>query len=153
MNIWIDADACPVVIRDIIVKAANRTKIPTTFLANHYLKLPPSPLVSFKQVSSGFDEADNEIVRLCQPGDLVISSDIPLANDVIEKGAFVITSRGEQFTKENIKAKLNMRDFMDTMRSSGMQSGGQAPLSQADRMAFSNELDKVLTRYLKQIKR
>lgn len=153
MNIWIDADACPVVIRDIIVKAANRTKIPTTFLANHYLKLPPSPFVSFKQVSSGFDEADNEIVRLCQPGDLVISSDIPLANDVIEKGAFVITSRGEQFTKENIKAKLNMRDFMDTMRSSGMQSGGQAPLSQADRMAFSNELDKVLTRYLKQIKR
>lgn len=150
MNIWVDADACPVVIRDIIIKAANRTEITTTFLANHFLKLAPSKFVTFKQVSTGFDEADNEIVRLCEAADIVITSDIPLASDVIEKGAHVITARGDRYTKENIKAKLNMRDFMETMRSSGVQSGGQAPLSQSDRMAFSNELDKLLTQALKQ---
>ena len=152
MKILVDADACPVVIRDIIVKAANRTKISTIFLANHYLKLPPSPQVTFKQVSSGFDEADNEIVRLSEECDLVITSDIPLANDVIEKGALVLTSRGERYTQENIKGKLNIRDFMETMRSSGMQTGGQAPLNQSDRMAFSNELDKILTRFLQRSK-
>ena len=147
MKIWVDADACPVAIKDMIFKAANRTKIHTTFLANHYMKIPPSPFLQFSQVSQGFDVADDEIVLRCEAGDLVITSDIPLAAEVIEKGALALSSRGELFTKDNIGPKLNMRDFMDTMRSSGVQqSGGPAPLGPQDKQKFANELDKILAK-------
>lgn len=147
MKIWVDADACPVSVKEMIFKAANRTEIHTTLLANHYMKVPPSPFISFIQVSTGFDVADDEIVKLCEAGDLVITSDIPLADEVISKGALALTSRGELYTKDNIKAKLNMRDFMDTMRSSGIeQSGGQAPFNNTDKQAFANQLDKLIAK-------
>ncbi len=148
MKIWVDADACPVVIKDILFKAANRTQIQTTLLANHSMSIPKSPYIQFSQVSQGFDEADNEIVKRCDVNDLVITSDIPLAADVIAKGGQALSPRGELFTKENIKSLLGMRDFMDTMRSSGVQTGGPAPMSQNDRQGFANQLDKILTRYL-----
>jgi uncharacterized protein YaiI (UPF0178 family) len=147
MKILVDADACPVPVKEMIFKAANRTEIQTTLLANHYMKVPPSPFISFTQVSTGFDVADDEIVKLCEAGDLVITSDIPLADEVISKGALALTSRGELYTKDNIKAKLNMRDFMDTMRSSGIeQSGGQAPFNNTDKQAFANQLDKLIAK-------
>lgn len=148
MKIWVDADACPVVIKDILFKAANRTQIQTTLLANHSMNIPKSPYIQFSQVSQGFDEADNEIVKRCDVNDLVITSDIPLAADVIAKGGQALSPRGELFTKENIKNLLSMRDFMDTMRSSGVQTGGPAPMNQNDRQRFANQLDKILTRYL-----
>ncbi len=144
MKIWVDADACPVVIKDILFKAANRTQTPITFVANHYLTTPPSPYIDFLQVGAGFDVADNEIVKRLTQGDLVITSDIPLADEVITKGGMALSPRGEAFTMENIKPKLNMRDFMETMRSSGIQTGGPAPLNQADRQAFANQLDRWL---------
>ncbi len=146
MKIWVDADACPVVIREIIVRAANRTEVDTTFVANHFIQLPPSKFVSMRQVSTGFDVADDEIVALVEPGDIVISSDIPLAAEALEKGAYVVTSRGERYTLDNIKPRLNMRDFMETMRSSGIQSGGPPALSQADRQTFANQLDRLLAK-------
>ena len=127
MKIWVDADACPVVIKEILFKAANRTKVPMTFVANHYLTIPPSPYLDFLQVGAGFDVADNEIVKRLTKGDLVITSDIPLADEVITKGGLALSPRGEAFTAENIKPKLNMRDFMETMRSSGIQTGAQHP--------------------------
>ncbi|GHG00478.1 YaiI/YqxD family protein [Thalassotalea marina] len=149
MNIWVDADACPVAIKEIIFRAAQRCKVPTTLIANHFLKTPPSPFIKFSQVSSGFDVADNEIVKRCQPGDLVITSDIPLASEVIDQGATALNPRGELYSKNNIKQRLNMRDFMDTLRSSGIDTGGSAPLSQADKQSFANELDKWLTQLAK----
>lgn len=144
MQIWVDADACPVVIRDIICRAANRTKVTTTFVSNHFIKLPKSPVIKALQVESGFDVADNEIAKRVEAGDLVITSDIPLAAEVIEKGAHALSTRGEMFTTENIKARLNIRDFMDTLRSSGIETGGSPALSQADRQAFANHLDRLL---------
>jgi len=147
MNIWVDADACPVVIREILYKAARRTKVLTTLVANQYLRVPVSPFINMLQVQSGFDVADNEIVHRCQQGDLVITSDIPLANEIIEKGGMALSPRGELFTPQNIKARLNIRDFMDTMRASGVNSGGPAALNQADRQEFANHLDRLLTRY------
>ena len=149
MQIWVDADACPSVIKDILFKAAIRTQVHTTLLANHSMSITKSPFIHFFQVSAGFDEADNEIVKRCQAGDLVITSDIPLANDVLEKGALALSPRGEVFNKENIKSLLGMRDFMDTMRSSGEQTGGPAPMNQADRQLFAGKLDSILTRYLR----
>ena len=149
MHIWVDADACPAVIRDILFKAAQRTQIPLTLVANQAIKTPPSPFIKMIQVPSGFDVADNEIVKRAEANDLVITSDIPLASEVVDKDAFALSVRGEFFTKENIKARLNMRDFMETMRSSGIQTGGPPAFSQADRMAFSNKLDKYLTQYLR----
>ncbi|GAA6134027.1 YaiI/YqxD family protein [Oceaniserpentilla sp. 4NH20-0058] len=148
MKIWVDADACPVVIKEILFKAANRTKIHTTLLANHNMSVLKSPYIHFSQVSQGFDVADNEIVERCQVGDLVITSDIPLASDIIDKGGLALSSRGEVFSKENIKSLLSMRDFMDTMRSSGEHTGGPAPMNQADRQQFAAQLDKILTRHL-----
>lgn len=142
VQIWIDADACPVVIKDILFKAADRTQTKTTLVANHALYLPPSRYLSFIQVGAGFDVADNEIVKRLNPGDLVITSDIPLADEVITKGALALSPRGELFSASNIKSKLSMRDFMDVIRASGMQTGGPAPLSQADRQAFANHLDR-----------
>ena len=147
MKIWIDADACPVVIKEILFKAAVRTKIPLTLVANQYIKTPPSPWINSLQVPPGFDVADNEIVKLCAKDELVITSDIPLAFEVIEKGAQALSPRGELFTVENIKSRLNIRDFMDNMRASGVHSGGPPPLSQGDRQAFANHLDKILTKF------
>jgi uncharacterized protein len=144
LDIWVDADACPVVIKEIIFRAAERTKTKTTLVANQYIKTPPSKFITSLRVMPGFDVADNEIVKRINKGDLVITSDIPLADEVIAKGGGALSPRGELFTNENIKAKLNMRDFMDTMRSSGVQTGGPSSLSQADRKAFADHLDKWL---------
>jgi len=148
MKIWVDADACPVVIKEILFKAAKRTGVQITLVANHYLKIPSLKNISFLQVPSGFDVADNEIVRQLGNGDLVITGDIPLAAEVIEKGGHALNPRGELYTIENIKARLNMRDFMDSLRSSGIDTGGAPPLSQADRQTFANNLDRFLTRYM-----
>lgn len=144
MKIWVDADACPVVIKEVIFRAAERTKVHTILVANHYIRTPKSPYIQFKQVSSGFDVADDEIVKLVETGDLVITSDIPLASEVIDKEALALSPRGELFTAANIKSRLNIRDFMDTMRASGVQTGGPAKISQQDRMQFANHLDSVL---------
>ncbi len=144
VQIWIDADACPVVIKEILFKAADRTQTQTTLVANHALYIPPSRYLSFIQVTAGFDVADNEIVKRLNSNDLVITSDIPLADEAISKGAITLSPRGELFTASNIKAKLSMRDFMDVIRSSGVQTGGPAPLNQADRQSFANHLDRWL---------
>ncbi|RTE85839.1 MULTISPECIES: YaiI/YqxD family protein [Gammaproteobacteria] len=146
MKIYVDADACPVVIKEIIYRAAQRKSIDTYFVANQFLKLPPSKFLHRLQVSAGFDVADNEIVRLAEPGDVVVTADIPLAAEVIDKGASAINPRGELYSKDNIRERLNMRDFMDTMRASGEQTGGPPPLSQKDRHAFAASLDRVLQR-------
>ena len=146
MKIWVDADSCPVVIREVLFRAAERTKIEMTFVANHVIKTPPYKNINFMQVASGFDVADDEIVRRVGSGDLVITSDIPLAAEVIEKGATALSSRGELHTLDNIKARLNMRDFLDTMRSSGVNTGGQPPLSQTERQTFANKLDRYLVK-------
>ncbi len=147
MNIWIDADACPGVIKEILFRAAERVGVQTTLIANHALRIPPSRYISFLQVTTGFDIADNEIVKRLAEGDLVITGDIPLAAEVIENGGHALSPRGELFTADNIKPRLNMRDFLDTMRSSGMNTGGPPPLSQTDRQAFANHLDRLLTKY------
>ncbi len=145
MKIWVDADACPVVIKEILFRAATRTRIETTLVANQLIRTPPSPFIKMLQVPQGFDVADNEIVKRVKPGDLVITSDIPLADEVIEKGGDALSPRGELFTPDNIKARLNMRDFLDTMRSSGVDTGGPPALNKSDRMAFANHLDRLLT--------
>jgi len=147
MKIWVDADACPVVIKEILFRAATRTEVPMTLVANHVLQVPPSRFIDFLQVPAGFDVADNEIVKRIAVGDLVITGDIPLAAEVIDKGAHALNPRGELYTGENIKARLNMRDFMDTLRASGINSGGPPALSKSDRQSFANELDKFLTRF------
>ncbi len=149
MKIWVDADACPVVIKEILFKAADRTKITTTLVANHYVRIPPSPFISFMQVSSGFDVADDEIVKRIEANDLVITSDIPLADEVIDKSGIALSPRGELYTKENIKSRLNIRDFMDTMRASGVQTGGPPALNQTDRQNFANHLDRIITQFKK----
>jgi len=146
MKIWVDADACPVVIKEILFRAATRTKIETILVANQPIRIPPSPYIKMRQVPQGFDVADDEIVKQLESGDLVITSDIPLAAEAIEKGALALSPRGELHTSDNIKARLNMRDFLDTMRSSGIDTGGPPALSQSDRMAFANQLDKFLAR-------
>lgn len=146
MQIWVDADACPVVIKDILFKAARRTGVQTTLVANQSVSIPPSPNIKFIRVRSGFDVADNEIVRRLASGDLVITSDIPLAAEVIEKGGIVLSPRGEMHTRENIRSRLSMRDFMESVRSSGVVTGGPPPLSQSDRQAFANHLDRWLSK-------
>jgi len=147
MRIWVDADACPVVIKDILFRAAERTGVQLALVANQPVRIPPSRYIKFIQVASGFDVADNEIVKRLGAGDLVITSDIPLAAEVIDKGAVALNPRGELYTVDNIRARLNMRDFMDTLRGSGIDTGGPPALSQADRQSFANHLDKILTRY------
>ncbi len=149
MEIWVDADACPVVIKDILFRAAERTGTKMTLVANQPIRIPPSRHIKFIQVASGFDVADNEIVERLSSGDLVITSDIPLAADAIEKGGYALSPRGELYTTENIRGRLNMRDFMDTLRSSGVDTGGPPALNQSDRKAFANHLDKILTKYAK----
>jgi uncharacterized protein YaiI (UPF0178 family) len=147
MKIWVDADACPVVIKEILFKAAERTGVAVTLIANQPVRIPPSRFIHFVQVSSGFDVADNEIVKRADAGDLVITADIPLAADVIEKGAHALNPRGEMYTTENIKARLNMRDFMDTLRGSGIDTGGPPALNQTDRKTFADQLDRHLAKY------
>ena len=149
MKIWVDADACPIVIKEIIIRAAERRKIITTFVANQPIKLPPSQVLSAIQVGSGFDVADDEIVKRLEPGDLVITQDIPLADEVLSSGGLAMNPRGEAYTLANIKARLNMRDFMETLRASGVHSGGQAPLNQSDRKNFADQLDRLLTKLCK----
>ena len=146
MQIWVDADACPVVVKEILFRAADRTKTLVTLVANQYIRVPNSEYIKTVQVPSGFDVADNEIVKRAAAGDLVITADIPLAAEIIEKGAHALNPRGEMYSTENIRSLLNMRDFMDTMRSSGVDtSGGPPPLNQSDRQAFANQLDRFLT--------
>lgn len=147
MKLWVDADACPKVIRETLVRAAERTGIECTFVANHLVPVPKRDNIRSLQVVSGFDVADNEIVQRVAAGDLVITSDIPLADEVITKGALALSPRGELYTSETIKARLNIRDFMDTMRSSGIQTGGPAALSQTERREFANHLDRILAKH------
>ncbi len=147
MKIIVDADACPAVIKEILFKAAVRTKIPLLLVANHAMRIPAAQNVTFLQVSTGFDVADNEIVDRVEDGDLVITSDIPLAAELIEKGGLVLSPRGEVFDKQNIKGRLTTRDFMETLRFSGEQTGGPPPMSQRERKEFAGHLDRYLNRY------
>ena len=146
MQIWVDADACPVVIKEILFKAADRCKVAVTLVANQAISIPPSPFIKAVQVSSGFDVADDEIVKRLSAGDLVITSDIPLAAEAIEKGALALSPRGEMLTQSNIRSRLIMRDFLDTMRSSGIDTGGPAALNQNYRKKFADQLDRWLTK-------
>jgi len=147
MKIWVDADACPVVIKDILFRAAERTRVQVTLVANQPLHIPPSRSISMLQVSSGFDVADNEIVKRLGPGDLVITADIPLAAEVIEKGGYALNPRGELYSADSIRARLNMRDFLDTLRASGVDTGGPPALTQGDRKSFANHLDTLLAKH------
>ncbi len=146
MKIWVDADACPSVIKDILYKAAERTGVRLTLVANRVLSIPLSPHIKFLLVPSGLDVADNEIVKRLSVGDLVITSDIPLAAEVVEKGGYGLNPRGELYSVDNIRTRLNIRDFMDTLRSSGIETGGPSTLSKKERQSFANNLDKYLSR-------
>lgn len=147
MKIWVDADACPVVIKEILFRSAERKKVQVTLVANQPMNTPRSNYINSIQVTQGFDVADSEIVKCLNAGDLVITGDIPLADEVIEKGGIALNPRGELYTADNIKARLSMRDLMETLRSSGMDAGsGPPPLSKSDRQAFANHLDKLLTK-------
>ncbi len=149
MKIWVDADACPGVVRDILFRAAVRTGTELTLVANQPLSAPAVDNITTLQVPRGFDAADDEIVRRLEPGDLVITGDIPLAAEVIEKGGHALSPRGELHTTENIRARLNMRDFLDTMRASGVDTGGgPAAFGQRDKQAFANSLDRFLASHL-----
>lgn len=150
MQIWVDADACPAVIKEIIFKAAKRTETAVTLVANHTMAIAGSPYIRFVQVPKGFDVADNHIVQALSAGDLVITADIPLAAEVIAKGGLALNPRGELYTESNIKARLTMRDFMENLRSSGIQTGGPASFNQADRQAFANQLDRWLQQQSRQ---
>lgn len=144
MAIWVDADACPKVIKDILYRAAQREAIVITLVANQSLSVPPSPYIRTLRVAAGFDVADNEIVKRVAPGDLVITADIPLAAEVLDKGAAALNPRGERYSPATIREKLTMRDFMDTLRGSGVQTGGPPPINQRDRQDFAGELDRYL---------
>ncbi|CRG50219.1 DUF188 domain-containing protein [Yersinia pseudotuberculosis] len=152
MQIWVDADACPNVIKEVLFRAADRTGMMVTLVANQPLKTPPSKFIRTVQVASGFDVADNEIVQRVEKNDLVITADIPLAAEVIEKGGIALNPRGERYTPDTIRERLNMRDFMDTLRASGIQTGGPNTLNQRDRQQFANELDKWLQQARNQAK-
>lgn len=146
MRIWVDADACPAVIKDILYRAAERVRCPLVLVANKPLHTPPSPYIKSMQVAGGIDVADNRIVELVQAGDLVITADIPLAAAVIDKDGHALNPRGELYTKDNIRERLTMRNFMGELRNSGVITGGPSALSHADRQAFANQLDRFLTR-------
>lgn len=146
MQIWIDADACPGVIKEILYRACDRKQVELILVANQPLKVPPSPLIRTVQVPPGFDVADNYIVQHMSPGDLVITADIPLADEVIDADGHAINPRGAFYTKENIKQRLNMRNFMEELRSTGQVSGGPPPLNHSDRQAFANALDRFLAK-------
>jgi len=146
MTIWVDADACPGPIKDILFRAAMRTGRSLTLVANHAMQVPNHVAIRLVTVSGGFDVADNEIVRRCEAGDLVVTADIPLAAELIEKGAAVVTPRGERYTRETIRQRLNLRDFMETLRASGVETGGPPALTARDRKAFADQLDRWLAR-------
>lgn len=146
MHIWVDADACPVAIKEIIFRAAERKQLGTSLVANQMLRTPPSRFIRAIQVPSGFDVADRYIVDQATVGDLVITADIPLAAQAIDKGAIVLNPRGELYSAENIRESLSMRNFMEDLRSSGVQTGGPAALSNADKQAFAQQLDRLLAR-------
>ncbi|SDK40516.1 hypothetical protein SAMN05192566_1241 [Methylophilus rhizosphaerae] len=146
MQIWVDADACPVVIKEILFRAAERTHILATFVANKLLYVPPSPYLKAMQVAKGFDVADNVIVAALAAGDLVITADIPLAAQVIEKGGHALNPRGEFYSVENIRERLAMRDFMESLRASGVETQGPSALQSSDRHAFAKQLDQFLVR-------
>ena len=146
MKIWVDADACPNPIKEILFRAAERSAIALVLVANHEIRIKPSRHISFLRVGSGFDVADNEIVQRLATGDLVITSDIPLAAEIIHKQGQALSPRGELFTADNIKARLAMRDLMESLRSSGINSDGQAPLNHSDRKRFADQLDRIITR-------
>lgn len=146
MRIWIDADACPNMIKDILFRAANRTKIETILVANQVIRTPPSAFIKSIKVSAGFDVADNYIVQHLEPGDLVITADIPLADGAVTKGGTALNPRGELYTEKNIKQRLSFRDFNADLRSSGLITGGPPTLSKKEIQAFANNLDQILTR-------
>ena len=146
MKIWVDADACPAVIKDILYRAANRAQVPLTLIANQMLRVPPSPWIRALQVPAGFDVADQRIAQEAQPGDLVITADVPLAAEVVARGVTVLDPRGELLDTSNIQARLTLRNFMEGLRSSGVETGGPASFSAADRQAFANQLDRFLAR-------
>lgn len=145
-TIWIDADACPNAIKEIVYRVSARLQLPVVLVANQYLAKPPSPLIRCIQVPAGFDAADNHIVQQARPGDLVVTQDIPLAAELVAKQIAALNPRGELYTRDNVRQRLNLRDFMDTMRASGAHTGGPAPFSQQDRMRFANALDAWLAR-------
>lgn len=147
MHIWVDADACPNPVKDILFRASQRVKVGITLVANQPLSTPPSPLIKAIKVGSGFDVADDYIVQQVQENDLVITADIPLAAEVIEKGAQVINPRGERYTANNIRQRLNMRDFMEEMRSTGQVTGGPPPFGNNEKQAFANALDRLLAKH------
>lgn len=144
MKIWIDADACPRPVKEIVFRAAERRAIETTLVANHALRTPPSQYIRAVQVPSGFDVADNYIVHHCEAGDLVVTADIPLAAELVAKGVAALNPRGELYTESNIRERLNMRDFMEEMRSSGLVQGGPAAFGNKEKQAFANALDRLL---------
>jgi uncharacterized protein len=146
IQIWVDADACPNPIKEILFRAAKRVEIPTTFVANQSLQIPASPYIKAIQVRSGLDVADKHIVQLLHPGDLVITADIPLAAEAIAKGALALNPRGEFYSEGNIRERLSLRNFMDELRSGGVDTGGPPAFSQRDCQAFANQLDRFLTR-------
>lgn len=144
MQIWVDADACPAVIKEILFRAAQRVDVPLTLVANQPLKAPPSPLITSVVVPGGFDAADERIVEQVAGGDLVVTADIPLAAKVIEKGAHALDPRGTFYDEENIQERLSLRNFMDELRSTGVETGGPPAFNQSDRRAFANQLDRFL---------
>ena len=146
MQIWVDADATPAVIKDILFRAAERRQILTTLVANKLLRVPPSPFIRALQVPHGFDVADAEIARRVEAGDLVITADIPLAAQVIERGGHALNPRGEFYSRENVREALNLRDFMTGLRDAGLATSGPPAFSQADRQAFANQLDRFLAK-------
>ena len=147
---WVDADACPKVIKEILFRAADRTAVQVTLVANRLLYTPSSPYISAIQVADGFDVADSEIVKRVEVGDLVITADIPLAAEVIAKGGHALDPRGDMYSADTIQAKLTMRDFMETLRASGIETGGPSALTQRDRQLFAKHLDYYLTFLVKQ---
>jgi len=147
MQVLVDADACPAVIKDMLFRAARRAEVRVTLVANQYLRTPPSPFIQSIQVPAGFDVADARIVELVASGDLVITADIPLAAAVMERGAHALDPRGNWFTRENIQERLTMRDVMDQLRNSGIDTGGPAPFSARDSKAFAGQLDRFLARH------
>ncbi len=146
MHIWVDADACPKPIKEILFRAAERVRISLFLIANQPLRIPRSRYIKAIQVPGGFDVADHHIVQQVQAGDLVITADIPLAAAVIEKGAHALNPRGEFYNKDNIRQRLNMRNFMEELRSAGVATGGPTPFNQADRKAFADELDRFVSK-------
>ena len=149
MHIWVDADACPKVIKEILFRAAERTGVSMTLVANQQLVAPRLKNIRTLRVASGFDVADNEIVRRLAVGDLVITADIPLAAEVIAKGGYALNPRGELYTTDNIRARLSMRDFMDSLRATGVETGGPGSFSQSDRQSFANQLDRFLSTHFR----